>query len=129
MQPIEILAYISIALTIIGVGIALTKFLYRHHDFQVFTLTSISAATLSVVAWVLAYFLYEPGTAAQLWIEIAAGAFVFLLGVVLPFWLLIQNIRGTNLFWGLLAFIYQLLVVSTLVLLLLMLILRLMDTD
>ena len=127
MPPIEILAYVAVVLTVVGVGIALSIHLKRRYDFLVFTTTSVSAATLAVIAWLLIYFLYEPGTATQLWVEIAAGAFVVLLGVALPFWLLVQNIRETNFFWGLLAFVYQLLVVTTVVLLLVLLILRLMD--
>lgn len=129
MQPIEILAYIAVVLTVIGVGVALTMYLDRKYDFFVFTAASVGAATLMVIAWVLVYFFYEPGTATQLWVEIAAGAFVVLLGIFLPLWLLYQNIRSTNLFWGLLAFIYQILVVTTVVLLVVFLFLRLMDTD
>lgn len=125
----EILAYIAIISAIIAGGIWLNGYLRGKYGFSVFTYQAMLVSLITVAVWTLAYFYYKPGTADALWIEVVAGLFVFLLGLVAPFWLLIQNIRGSNFFWGLLAFIYQLLVVSTIVLVVLILIARLMDSD
>jgi hypothetical protein len=125
----EILAYVAVALVLVAGGIWLQKYLDNKYDFLVYSLESIIAALVTLVVWVLAYFLYEPGTADALWIEIASGFFVFGLGIATPLWLLVRDIRGSNVFWGFLAFIYQLLAASTAVLLVVLLVARLLDKD
>ena len=125
----ETLAYIAIVLAIIVIGIGLSRHLDNKYSFAVFSPTSVGATFAAAVTWVLAVALYEPGSAQELWVEVAAGAFVLFAGVVLPIWLLVKNIRETNFFWGLLAFVYQLLAVATVVVLLLLLILRLTDKN
>lgn len=126
----ENLAYTGVVLAIIAGGIWLNRYLRVKYEFSIFfSYQAILVPLITVAIWILAYFYYKPGTADALWIEVAAGLLVLILGVVAPFWLLLQDIRGSNFFWGLLAFIYQFLVVSTVVLLVLIVILRLMDSD
>ena len=82
---------------------------------------------VSVVAWALTVYLYEPGTAIVPWVEVMAGLFVLGLGVVLPIYLLIQNIKQSNFFWGLVAFVYQLMACAAFVVFILLVFLRLND--
>lgn len=128
MSGMEILAYVALAVALIGGAVFLHNYLDDKYGFYVFSASTIGLAFISVVAWVLTWYYYQPGTAEALWIEIAAGVFVAIFAVIAPLGLLIYDIRESNFFWGLLAFAYQLLAVSTLVLLVLAVLARAMDS-
>ena len=111
----EILAIISAVLVLTIGGIALKSYLDIERDFFIFSSELMGAATVTMIVWILAYFFYEPGSADAMWIEILAGLLILVAGVCLPVWLLVQDIRGGGLFWGPIAFLYQLLAVITVV--------------
>ncbi len=78
----ETLAYIAIVLVIIVIGIGLVRHLDDKYSFAVFSPASVGTTFATAVTWVLAVALYEPGSAQELWVEVAAGAFVLFAGVV-----------------------------------------------
>ena len=92
----EILATITIVLFIVWGGICLNRFLDGKYNFSTFSGRTPGMATISVAAWSLVYFLYEPDSTNEVAIEVLAGLFIIIFGVPFPVTLLVRNIRETN---------------------------------
>lgn len=109
----EILAYIFIAVILLVCSIALHRYLYRKYGFKTYSFKALGLLAMTISAWVLIYYFYQPGTADNALIEALASLFVVGLGIFLPLYLLVSNIRKTNLLWGMVAFVFQLLATAT----------------
>ena len=116
----EILAYIAIAVILLIGGMTLSRYLERKYDFETFSLKSIGLLALTAIAWILTYYYFDPNGNDNVIINIFAYAFVICFDALVPLYLLIVNIRKTNLFWGVFAFLYQMIVTLSAVILVLL---------
>ena len=82
---------------------------------------------LTAIAWTLTYFYFDPSGSDSTIINILAYLFVVGFDALVPVYMLITNIRKTNLLWGVVAFLYQIIATATAAILILLVFTRLND--
>jgi hypothetical protein len=124
LPDVEYLAAAALATLLTWGGIRLSRAMAKRYQFKVFSRGAVAKLLGAIIVWLMAFVLYEPGTASSALVELGAAAFVFGVGVGLPLWLWVQDIRASSFTWGTISFVYQLLFSATVGILLVLLINR-----
>jgi len=123
----EFLAFAAFVVILILMAFKLNQYLERKYNFTALSGKAIGLLAVSAIGWFLTAAYYDPATLDNAFIKVFSLLFVIGFDALIPLYVLITNIRKTSLFWGLLAFLFQMLVTATAVILIFLMFARWSD--